>query len=187
MKKVIDMNNRKQILKNMKKERKLRNNYSEENDSIITRFVGTIFGVLIVLVISYLLVGIFVTKTIKFGKDKEEPTVATIDNSTILIGNTFSQKESEYLVIVYDINNKDDKTIDNWISYYKNNHSDVTIYKVDSKNKMNAKYIVDKDSNKEAKSATELKVVAPTIIKIKDGNISEYYEGETSVKEMLKN
>lgn len=187
MKKVIDMNNRKQILKNMKKERKLRNSYVEDNDNIITRFVGTIFGVLLVLVLSYLLIGIFVTKTIKFGKDAEEPTSVTIDNSTILIGNTFNQKEEEYLVIVYDINNKDDKTIENWLSYYKGKHSDVTVYKVDSKNKMNAKYIVDKDSNKEAKEATELRVIAPTIIKINNGSISEYIEGETSVKEMLKN
>ncbi|MBR4830780.1 MAG: hypothetical protein IKZ96_03340 [Bacilli bacterium] len=181
------MNNRKQILKNMKKERKLRNNYTEDNENIITRFVGTIFGVLIVLVISYLLVGIFVTKTIKFGKDKEEPTVATTDKSTILIGNIFNQKEEEYLVVIYDINNKEDQTITTWLNYYSGKNSDTTIYKVDSKNKMNAKYIVEKDSNREAKEVSELKVIAPTIIRIKNGSISEYIEGESSVKEMLKN
>ena len=127
------MNNRKQILKNMKKERKLRNSHIEDDSNIITRFVGTIFGVLIVLVISYLLIGIFVTKTIKFGKDKEEPTVATTDKSTILIGNTFNQKEEEYLVVIYDINNKQDQTITTWLSYYSGQHSDMTVYKVDSK------------------------------------------------------
>ena len=181
------MNNRKQILKNMKKERKLRNSYVEDNENIITRFVGTIFGVLIVLVISYLLIGIFVTKTIKFGKDKEEVTVATTDKSTILIGNTFNQKEEEYLVVIYDMNNKTDKTIETWLTYYSGKHTDITIYKVDSKNKMNSKYIVDSDSNKEAKEVSELRVIDPTIIRIKNGSISEYIEGESSVKEMLKN
>lgn len=187
MKKVIDMNNRKQILKNMKKERKLRNSHIEDDSNIITRFVGTIFGVLIVLVISYLLIGIFVTKTIKFGKDKEEVVEATTDKSTILIGNTFNQKEEEYLVVIYDMNNSQDKVIDNWVAYYKENHSDVTLYKVDSKNKMNAKYIVEENSNSEAKEASELRVIDPTVIRIKDGSISEYIEGKTSVKEMLKN
>lgn len=181
------MNNRKQILKNMKRERKLKNNFVEDNDNLITRFVGTIFGILIVLVISYLLVGIFITKTIKFGKDKEESTNVTIDNSTILLGNLFNQKEDEYLVIIYDINNKDDKSLDNWISYYKGKNSDMTIYKVDSKNKMNAKYIGEKDNDETPTSLENLKVKEPTIIKVKDHNITEYYEGETSVKEMLKN
>ena len=51
---------------------------------------------------------------------------------------------------------------------------------------MNSKYIVEKDSNKEAKSLEELKVIAPTVLKVNNGSITEYYEGETSVKEMLK-
>ena len=84
------------------------------------------------------------------------------------------------------VNNSDDKTISNWLSLYKTNHSDATVYSVDSKNKMNSKYIVEKDSNKEAKSLEELKVIAPTVLKVNNGSITEYYEGETSVKEMLK-
>ena len=179
------MNNRKQLLKNLKNEKRARREL-EDNDNVIGRFVGTIFGVLIVLIIGYLLVGIFFTKTIKFGKDKEETNV-TIDKSTILLGNLFNQKESEYIVIVYDINNKDDKSLENWISYYKSKNSDMAIYKVDSKNKMNAKYIGDKENESAPISLEDLKVKAPTLIKIKDGNIAEYYEGETSVKEMLKN
>lgn len=180
------MNNRKQILKNMKKERKLRNNHIEDNENVITRFVGTIFGVLLVLVISYLLIGIFFTKTIKFGKDKEEKPTVNIDKSTILLGNIFNQKEDEYLVIIYDINDKDNTSLENWITYYKGKNT-ATIYKVDSKNKMNGKYIVEKDSNREAKELSELKVIAPTIIKVKDKAIVEYYEGEEEVKSMLKN
>ncbi len=180
------MNNRKQMLKNLKKEKKLRNSHIEDNENIIGRFIGTIFGVLLFLVVGYLLVGIFFTKTIKFGKEEKEKTEVTIDNSTILIGNSLKQKEEEYIVVIYDINNSDDKTISNWLSLYKTNHSDATVYSVDSKNKMNSKYIVEKDSNKEAKSLEELKVIAPTVLKVNNGSITEYYEGETSVKEMLK-
>lgn len=179
------MNNRKQILKNLKKERKLRNANIEDNENYIGRFIGTIGGILLVLVISYLLVGIFITKTIKFGKDKEEDPIINIDNTTILLGNALSQKDSEYYVIIYDVND-DNKTISNWLSYYKNNNKEAIFYTVDSKNKMNAKYIVEKDSNPEAKSLEDLKVIAPTIIKVNDGQITDYKEGD-AVKEMLKN
>ena len=181
------MNNRKQMLKNLKKEKKLRNTYVEDTENYIGRFIGTIFGVLLVLVVAYLLVGIFLTKTITFGKDKEDNKTVTIDNSTILLSNIFNQKEDEYLVIIYDINNKDDSSMSNWISYYKSKNTESTVYTVDSKNKMNSKYIVEKDSNKDAKELSELKVIAPTIIKVNKGSITEYYEGETSVKSLLKN
>lgn len=178
------MNNRKQMLKNLKNERKARREI-EDNDNYIGRFIGTIFGVLVTLIITYLLVGIFFTKSIKFKKEDNKPVV-TIDNETILLSNIFNQKENEYMVIIYDVNNEN-KSLDNWISYYKGKNSEATIYTVDSKNKMNAKYIVEENSNREASNLDELRVISPTVIKISEGRITEYYEGETSVKEMLKN
>ena len=42
---------------------------------------------------------------------------------------------------------------------------------------MNANYVSD-SSNKEAKTIDELKVVKHTLIKVTDGIITEYYEGE---------
>lgn len=180
------MNNRKQILKNMKKEKKLRNTYVEDNDNYIGRFIGTIGGILLVLVISYFVVGIFITKTITFGK-KEDPNTVTIDNNTILIGNIFTQSKDEYYVVIYDSNNKDDNSISNWVNYFKSKNSDKTIYVVDSKNKMNGNYMVEKDSNKDAKTLEDLKVVSPTLLKIVNGEIKEYYEGKDEVKSALKN
>ena len=90
------------------------------------------------------------------------------------------------MVVIYDINDTDNKTISNYINLYKGKHTASTIYSVDSKNKMNAKYIVEKDSNKEAKSIEELKVVSPTLIKVVDGKITEYHEGKDEVKSILK-
>ena len=177
--------NRKQLLKNLKNEKKARRNI-EDSENYVTRFIGTIFGVLVFLVIGYLLIGIFVTKTIKFGKKDEEKTAVTIDSSIILLSNILKQVEAEYMVVIYDINDTDNKTISNYINLYKGKHTASTIYSVDSKNKMNAKYIVEKDSNKEAKSIEELKVVSPTLIKVVDGKITEYHEGKDEVKSILK-
>ena len=50
-------------------------------------------------------------------------------------------------------------------------------YKVNTKSAMNANYVSD-SSNKEAKTIDELKVVNHTLIKVTDGIITEYYEGE---------
>ena len=177
--------NRKQLLKNLKNEKKARRNI-EDNENYVTRFIGTIFGVLVFLVIGYLLIGIFVTKTIKLGKKDEEKPAVTIDSSIILLSNILKQVEAEYMVVIYDINDTDNKTISNYINLYKGKHTASTIYSVDSKNKMNAKYIVEKDSNKEAKSIEELKVVSPTLIKVVDGKITEYHEGKDEVKSILK-
>ena len=60
------------------------------------------------------------------------------------------------------------------------------MYIVDSENKLNAKYIVEKDSNKNPTSLEDLKVKSPTLIKIEDGKVTLYIEGIEEVKNELK-
>ena len=48
---------------------------------------------------------------------------------------------------------------------------------------MNLKY-VSNESNKNAKTLEELKVKAPTVIKIKDGKIEKYYEANEIVNNL---
>ena len=57
---------RKQALKELKKQKREFNN--EEEKSFINRFMMTIGLVLLSLVVLYLFIGIFVTKSITFGK-----------------------------------------------------------------------------------------------------------------------
>ena len=71
-------------------------------------------------------------------------------------------------------------------SIYKNN-SKATIYKVDSKSKFNANYLTDDNSNTNPSSYSDLKVKSPTLIKINNKKVSEYIEGEDSIKDYFKN
>lgn len=175
---------RKQALKEIKKQKREFND--EEEKSFINRFMMTIGIVLLALVALYLFIGIFVTKSITFGKDKEEEKEeVSIDKSTILASQIFDQKEDEYYVLVY---NPSDKVynIEQFISIYKSKEGAITLYKVDSTKKFNANYIVEKDSNKNPTSYEDLKIITPTLIKISSKNVTEYIEGFEEVKNVFK-
>ena len=175
---------RKQALKELKKQKREFNN--EEEKSFINRFMMTIGLVLLSLVVLYLFIGIFVTKSITFGKSNEEdPKEVTIDKSTILASQIFDQKEDEYYVLVY---NPDDKVYDigQFISLYTSKEDSITLYKVDSTKKFNSNYIVEKDSNKNPTNLEELKIISPTLIKISSKNVTEYHEGFEEVKNVFK-
>ena len=71
---------------------------------------------------------------------------------------------------------KDEAEKDSEITNLVNNNlAGDKVYKVNTKSAMNANYVGD-ISNKNAKTLSELKVVAPTLIKISGEEITEYYE-----------
>jgi len=175
--------NRKQVLKDMKKQKK--NYQMDEEQNYLSRFVLTLGLIIILLIALYLIVGIFVTKTIDFKKKEETKEEVTIDNSTILMGEIFNQKESDYYVLIYD-KNDEKSSIDKFLSLYNNKSDKIKIYTVDSSLSFNSKYIVEKDSNKNPTSYEDLKVISPTLIKIENKKVTEYYEEFDSIKEILK-
>ena len=177
--------NRKQVLKDMKKKKKQEKRVEEEN--YVNRFIMTIGILLIILIAGYLIIGIFVNKTISFNKeDEEEKEEVKIDNTTILAGEIFDQKEEEYYVLVYDTT--DTKSIlPNWKSNYEGSENTLTVYVVDSSKKLNANFIVDKNSNTNPTSYSNLKIKSPTLIKIKNKEVIEYTEGEEAIKNIFKN
>ena len=170
--------NRKQVLKNMKKNKK--NAKVIEEDNLVSRFIFTIGIVLVVLIAGYLFIGTFVTKTL-FNKTKEEKQEVTIDNNTILAGQIFDQKDAEYYVLIYDVD--DEKSS---LGKWKGLKSSDKIYVVDSGEKLNNKFIVEKDSNKNPTGYSDLKIKNPTLIKVKDKKVIEYTEGEEEIKNIFK-
>ena len=172
----------KKKLKELKKQKREYENEEEKN--VINRFVMTIGIVLIALVLLYLFVGIFITKTITFGNKEEVEETSAIDTSTILASQIFEQNEEEYYVLIY---NPEEKVEDltTYISMFKKDSSR-KLYKVDSTKKFNGDYIVTKDSNKNPTSHKDLRIISPTLIKINSKNVVEYYEGFEEVKNVFK-
>ncbi len=175
---------KKQVIKNIKKNSK--DNINIEQKDNFFKFVTTLMIMLLVVILVYFLIGVFYTKEINFksdNKDDKEQEI-NIDNSIITLGQIFDQNKDEYYVIIYDMS--DDKSIISpWISIFENNNK--SLFKVDSSKKFNQKYLTKENSNKNASSYSDLKVISPTLIKINNKVITEYIEGEDSIKEYLKN
>lgn len=180
---------KKQIMKNIKKNSK--NNIKSEEKDGFYKFVTTVTVILLTLIACYLIIGVFITKEINFGNNKdknetEEKNEVSIDNSTITAGQIFDQKDTSYYVVIYDFYSKL-TAISSWISLYNSNNGSIPIYKVDSSKKFNSSYIVEKDSNKNPINYSDLKIISPTLIKIDNGRVSNYVEGEDDIKAILKN
>ncbi len=146
----------------------------------IRKFIIITCSLLITISIIYLVTALFITKELDWFDKKEETTTTENDNvsNSILASAVFKQSESEYYVYFYDFNEENSQITDTINSKLSNNK----VYKVDTSSAMNSKYVGEK-SNKDAKSLDELKVVAPTLIKISNETIIEYHEG----KEIIDN
>jgi hypothetical protein len=148
----------------------------EKNQGI--KLITILLVLIFVMSLIYILSELFVTKNLHwFGLNgNDESTVST---STILASTVFNRSEEEYYVYFYDPEEKDNKikaVIDNKLSSSK-------VYKVDTTDSLNANY-VGEEGNKSAKKLTDLKVVTNTLIKISNGVITEYYEGNEIVDKL---
>lgn len=179
---------KKQIIKNIKKNSK--NNVKHGEKDNFYKFVTSLTVILIILIVGYLVIGIFVTKEISFKKDnnvqEEETSDTVIDNTIITGGQIFNQKDNAYYVIVYDFDNKL-TVLSTYVSNYSSKENSIPIYKVDSSKKLNSRYIVEENSNKSPTSYSDLRIISPTLIKIENSKVTLYVEGEEEIKSILKN
>ena len=153
-----------------------RENQNKENQIkkliIITVILTLIVGLI------YLLSALFITKELDWFEN-EENEVETLVENTILASETFKQKEEEYYVYFYDYSDEDEQ-----IRAVVNSLTNTKVYRVNTKAALNNNY-VSEESNKNAKTLTELKVKASTVIKISGDVISAYYEND-EIKDKLK-
>ena len=153
---------------------------SLEKEEIIEKNPGRKYiiitcSLLVIMCAIYLITSLFITKELDWfnKKDKEEETKeeSTVSDA-ILASAIFKQKEEEYYVYFYEFSEEK-----NPITEVVNNKlSSEKVYKVNTESAMNKKY-VNNESNKNAKKLEDLKVKAPTLIKISNGEITKYYEG----------
>ncbi len=147
----------------------------------IKKFITITCILLIIMAAIYLATSLFITKELDWfnKKDEKETTEEKTISDSILASAIFKQKEEEYYVYFYDFNEKDTTVTE----YINNRLSGEKVYKVNTESAMNAKYISD-TSNKNAKTLEELKVKAPTVIKISNHKITKYYEANEIVNNL---
>ena len=162
-----------------KNNKKKTNNISKEALSIIKLLVI----VLVVLGIFYLLT-VYITskKENKYVKEEKTGNV-DIGYQEILAGSSFNIDEDEYIVIYYDMSDKDLKSkITTAISKYESKDKHLPIYTVNMNSAFNKKYNSD-NSNNNPSSLEELSINGPTLIKFSNKEVEEYIENYDNIKE----
>lgn len=126
----------------------------------------------------YILSALFVTKELDWFEKDDDQTQPLVTN-TILASEIFKQKEEEYYVYFYDYTDEDNQVSTSVSSKL----SSQKVYKVDTSSALNNKY-VSEESNKSAKKLEDLKVKAPTVIKVSGEEIVTYYEGNEIINNL---
>lgn len=141
-------------------------------DSNYKSAIITIIVVLVVIGLFYLFAVYITNKPQKINVPEE-----SISYEQITAGSTFNMSDDEYIVLFYSRENNSEIT--EKISSYKSRNK-IGVYYVDLDDAINNTVVSDK-SNKNATKASELKVTNPTIIRIKNGKITNYIEGQKDV------
>lgn len=166
--------------KQAKKEGKSLQRENDTKKNEIKSLIKIILLLVFIISVIYILSALFLTKELDwFNKDEETQDKNTISDS-ILASSIFNQKEEEYYVYFYDFNEEKGELTQEVV----NKLSGKPLYKVDTSSAMNSAY-VGEIGNKKAKKLKDLKVVAPTLIKISGETIVNYYEN-TEILEKLK-
>lgn len=140
-----------------------------------------ILGIVVVFfTILYLITGLFITKDLKSDKKDKETTdeqQEIASDNKILAIDTLKQSEEEYYVYYYDTTDENEEITNLTYSL------DKTVYKVDLHDDFNSNYVGE--SSGIVDKIEDLKVSAPTIIKVSSNKIIEYYNGIDEIKSKL--
>ena len=160
--------------KQAKKEGKSLEVVEKINDNPLKKYLINVICIVAIITTIYLISALFITKELDwFGKKEDTKDTNEKDSSVILAVDTFKQTDESYYVYFY---NFEEKETDSKITALVNTIYNTKVYKVNTNSRLNANY-VGEESNKSASSLDELKVIAPTLIKIENETITEYYEG----------
>lgn len=147
------------------------------NDTEISKLIKLIIVVSLIVLIFYGL-----TVLVNQEKEVENPdTPASIQYDEILIGNVLKQPNEEYYVMIYDDEDYDTSLYSTYLDLYKQKDEAIRIYTSQLNNPLNQNFKAEK-SNLNINDISDLKVQSSTLLKIDNGKIEEFYEGEELVE-----
>ena len=170
-----------------KSNRKIYRNVDNEN-SELNSMIKIFVGVLVVFFAVYFAYGIY------NGDFSSKPTNDTdsevqFQDVNILAGTTFSIDKEEYYVMYYDFKGNSANVMRLLYDGHANSTDDVKMYLVDLASNFNKPYLLEEDGklNTNPKNIGELKVVSPTLIKIKNNKVEKFITGDEEVSKYLLN
>ena len=172
---------------NKRNQKKKKNDKSEVATSTEMSFRGKVFVVIGVLVffLAFYGVTLILTKNDE-EKKEEEDTSVQISYDEILLGRSLSMGNNPYYVIFYDSTDEsisgDFSTL---VSNYRNKADSINLYFVDMSKSFNKKFSTNEESNKTPENTSVMKINGPTIIRVVDGQVSDYIEGKDAITTLL--
>ena len=166
--------------KRKKEQRRLEKKYSS-SDTSYGKWI-TIGCVVLVFVLFYFFTIYLTNKRNSKASDES----SEVKFSEIILGRSFSMKDSEYLVLYCD--SSDEETMEsctNLLLNYQVNHGEGSIYYVNMNNGFNKAYKTEEESNKNPSSVSELLINGPTLIKVNEHKAVEYIEGIDEITNYL--
>ncbi len=185
--------------KNKKEEKNVNKKVSIDNKkSMLSDDSNEIFNFIKILVVIVLLVGIVWLVASIFNKeeakeetkDNEQEQAATIQNDKILASSIFNKSDKTYYVFAFDAskdNNMAAKYEALFTEYDSFSDKDkVVMFWVDLSDPLNKDVVAKnaKDENKKPSKYEELSIYGSALIRIKNGKLDKYYDGDYAIDKM---
>ena len=154
--------------------------YANEDTNEIKKFALILIGVAVIAVLLYFVTAKYLVKD-NFQKEEEKTTAEEITDTTVKGGTLFNRTYSEYYVLAYDKSSDTAPYYSVLTNLYKGS---TKIYTMDLSLEVNKQYTGEKGNSKATKPS-ELSIVNPTLIHIKNGKIDKYIEGKDEITKTL--
>ncbi len=146
----------------------------------VSKLIKIVIAITIIFAIFYVI-------TIFLVMDEEETVkeedVAEIQYDYILTGNMFNRNNDEYYVLVTNSNEYVEGIYLSYFEKYNESDEPIRIYYSQLNNPFNEKYLA---SESNLVSNDDIRFKTDTLLKIKNGKITESYEGKDLIIEHLK-
>jgi hypothetical protein len=173
--------------KEKRKDKKNRQVYKEvkNENSEFDGMIKILIGVLIVFFVVYFA---YAVANGEFASKKDEdPVAAEFQDIFILAGTTFGMEKDDYYVMYYDLSDNYSSALGALYEGYTKSDSETKMYLVDLKNKFNQSYVLGEDEtiNPSPNNIDELKVMNPTLVRVKDKKVIEFITGRDKISEYI--
>ena len=173
----------------MKKKKQNRKIYKTKSNPELEymKIIKIAVGVILVLGLTWLVTA-WASGEFNFGSKKEENEEVSIQYEEIIAGQIFNRVDSEYYVLLFNFTDTFGSYYLSLIDSYKVEEDSLPIYIVDLEKKVNEKYVLGEDEKlvEKPKGLSEFKATNPTLVKIKNGKVTERITGQEKVLDFFE-
>ena len=162
-------------------------------DNTETKTVKQFIIILVIVVIFAGIIYLFTNKVVNKdnsnnnSNNNSSSNTTYIDPTIAIVGTMLNKGTDEYYVLIYDATTEEASSYARLITQYKTGKNIKATYTVDLSNPLNSKYVATNDeTNPTAIDLNDLRFGKITLLKVKNGKITNAYESVDAIKKELK-